>query len=105
MAVVKAKITARGVLVPRSLLPAWGDVQEVEIEQRAGAIIIRPPARRSDPLHTRIVREMKAAGLVEELGWPAPPGVSAEARACLAKKLGQGQPLSELVIADREDRA
>jgi hypothetical protein len=31
--------------------------------------------------------------------------VSAEERARLAQKLAQGQPLSEIIIAEREDRA
>ena len=48
---------------------------------------------------------MKAAGLVEELQWAPPPAVSAEERARLATKLSQGEPLSEIIIADRENRA
>jgi antitoxin component of MazEF toxin-antitoxin module len=105
MAVIKVKITSQGVLVPRPLLPAWDDVQEVEIEQRADAIIIRPKTRCPGRLHAHIVREMKAAGLVEELQWTLPPTVSAEERARLATKLSQGEPLSEIIIADRENRA
>ena len=41
------KVTSQGVLVPRSLIQAWGDIQEVEIEQRPDAIIIRPRDGRS----------------------------------------------------------
>jgi hypothetical protein len=37
--------------------------------------------------------------------WETPPDVPPEERARLAKKLAQGQPLSEVIIAEREDRA
>lgn len=54
-------------------------------------------------LHDRIVDEMKAAGLIEELPWEAPVEVSAEVRACLTERLSHGRPLSELIIEDRVD--
>jgi hypothetical protein len=37
-----AKVTEEGVLVRRPLIEGWGDVKEVEIEQRPDAIIITP---------------------------------------------------------------
>jgi hypothetical protein len=99
------KVTSQGVLVPRPLIQAWGDVQEVEIEQRPDAIILKPKGQAAAQLRERIIREMKAAGLVEELPWTAPPTVAASERARLAHALSQGQPLSEIVIEEREDRA
>ena len=98
------KVTSQGVLVPRPLLQAWGDVQEVEIEQRNDAIIIKPKGRSADQLRERIIDEMRAAGLVEDLGWTTPPVVSAEERARLARVLSGGKPLSEIIIEEREDR-
>lgn len=92
-------------LIPHPLLEAWGDIQEVEIEQRADALVVKPKADSSSRLHNRIVNEMKAVGLVEELPWTLPLAVSAEARAHLADKLSQGQPLSDLILEDREERA
>ena len=103
--VVDVKITDEGVLIPHPLLEDWGDIQEVEIEQRADALVVKPKADRSSRLHSRIVDEMKAAGLVEELPWAPPLVASAEARARLAEKLSQGRPLSELILEDREERA
>jgi hypothetical protein len=103
--VVAAKVTQQGVLVPRPLITAWGDVQEVEIEQHADVIVIKPKTNRATQLHTQIVSEMKAAGLIEDLPWAQPPVVSSEERASLAKKLSHGKPLSEIIIGDREDRA
>jgi hypothetical protein len=103
--VVAVKVTPQGVLVPRPLIAAWGDVQEVEIEQRSDAIIIKPKADRTDQLRAQIVSEMKAAGLIEDLPWAQPPVISSEERARLAKKLSQGKPLSEIIIENREDRA
>jgi hypothetical protein len=103
--VVAAKVTPQGVLVPRPLITAWGDIQEVEIEQHPHAIIIKPKANHASQLHAQIVNEMKAAGLIEDLPWTQPPVVSSEERARLAKKLSHGKPLSEIIIEDREDRA
>ena len=99
------KVTSQGVLVPRPLIQAWGDVQEVEIEQRPDAIVIKPKVKSSDKLRERMLEEMQAAGLIEELHGTPPPKVSAEERARLAKILSQGKPLSEIIIEDREDRA
>lgn len=103
--VVDVKITAEGVLIPHPLLEDWGDIQEVEIEQRADALVVKPKADSSSRLHDRIIDEMKAAGLIEELPWTLPVAVSAEARAHLTGKLSQGRPLSELILEDREERA
>ena len=102
--VVDVKITPEGVLIPHPLLEAWGDIQEVEVEQRADALVVKPKADRGQ-LHDRIVNEMKAAGLIEELPWEPPAAVSAEVRARLAEKLSHGRPLSELIIEDREGHA
>ena len=102
---VAVKVTPQGVLVPRPLITAWGDVQEVEIQQYADVIVIRPKTNRSHQLHAQFVSEMKAAGLIEDLPWAHPPVVSSEERARLAKKLSHGKPLSEIIIEDRGDRA
>lgn len=102
--VVALKVTSQGVLVPRLLIADWGDVREVEIEQRSNAIIIKPKANRVSHSRAQIVSAMKAAGLVEDLPWAQPPVVSPEERAHLAKKLSHGKPLSEIIIEGREDR-
>jgi hypothetical protein len=90
------------VLVPRPLIAAWGDVEEVEIEQRAHALIITPKDHQADPLRARITGEMKAAGLIEDLPWAQPREVSPVERARLAEKLGHGKPLTEIILEDRE---
>jgi antitoxin component of MazEF toxin-antitoxin module len=99
------QVTSQGVLVPRPLLQAWGDIQEVEVEQRPDAIVIKPKARSLTRSREQMLQGMKAAGLVEELRGTPPPRVSAEERARLAKILSHGKPLSEIIIEDREDRA
>lgn len=98
-------MTSEGVLIPRSLLPAWEDIKEVEIERRGDSILIKPKASGDERVRDRIVRKMKNAGLVETLPWAQPPMVSSEERARLVEKLSRGEPLSESIIAEREDRA
>ncbi len=102
---VAIKVTPQGVLVPRPLIKAWGDVEEVEIEQRPDALIITPKDHEADQVQARIVNEMKAAGLVEDLPWAQPREISSEERADLAKKLSQGKPLSQVILEDRESYA
>lgn len=102
---IHKKVTSQGVLVPRSLLTAWGDVEEVEIEQRADVIIIKPTDAQADSGREQLVREMKADGLIETLPWPQPPMVSPSERARLAEELSHGQPLSDIILEEREERA
>jgi hypothetical protein len=99
--VVAAKVTPQGVLVPRPLITAWGDIEEVEIEQHADVIVIKPKHDNARHSQAQIVNEMKATGLIEDLPWAQPPVVSAKERARLAKKLSHGKPLSEIIIEDR----
>jgi virulence-associated protein VagC len=105
MTKVAVKVTPQGVLVPRPLIKAWGDVEEVEIEQRPDVLIITPKYRQADQTQARIVSDMRAAGLIENLPWAQPREVSAQERADLAKKLSQGKPLSEVILEDRESYA
>ena len=102
---VAVKVTPKGVLVPRSLIAAWGDVKEVEIEQHADSIVIKPRSEHASLLRAQILSNMKAAGLIEDLPWAEPAVISPEKRAYLAKKSGDGKPLSEIIIEDREDSA
>jgi hypothetical protein len=104
MTSVDTKVTSRGVLVPRPLLAAWGDVEVVEIEQHEDAIIIKPKKPEGASMGDRIVRQMRADGLVDTLPWERTPAVSAEKRAELTKKLSRGKPLSEVIIEGREER-
>ena len=43
------KVTPQGVLVPRPLIAAWGDVEEVHIEQYADTIVIKSKANHPPP--------------------------------------------------------
>jgi len=103
--VLAVKVTPQGVLVPRPMITAWGDIEEVEIEQYADVIVIKPKVNHARQSQAQIVSEMKVAGLIEDLPWAQPPVVSSEERARLAKKLSHGKPLSEIIIEDRQDRA
>ena len=102
---VAVKVTPEGVMVSHPLVDAWGEAPDLEIEQVAGALVIRPKANHTRRLYDRIVDEMKAAGLVEDLPWAQPPTISLEERASLAEKLELGRPLSELVLEEREESA
>jgi hypothetical protein len=87
------------------MIRAWGNIQEVEIEQRPDAVIIKPKTTSVGGLRDLVISEMKAAGLVEELPWTQLPQVSARDRAHLAEKLSHGSPLSDVIIEDREEYA
>ena len=102
---IAVQMTSRGLLIPRASLGDWS-AKELEAVWEEKAIVIRPSRSASTPVGTRPqVRHMlREAGMLYETGWEMPPPVSSEERARLAKKLAQGQPLSEIIIADREDR-
>ena len=66
---------------------------------------ITPRGSAAAQLRERIIDELKAAGLVEDLPWTPPPAVSESERARLATMLGKGKPLSKIIIEERENHA
>lgn len=100
---IAVQMTPQGLLIPHVALGNW-DLEELEVVRENQMIVIRP---KPTPTGTRpqVRQILREAGMLYEPDWEAPPPVSSEERARLAKELAQGQPLSEIVIADREDRA
>ncbi len=97
------QMTPQGLLIPCTALGDW-NTKELEAVREQQAIVIRPkPAPDDSRMQVRQI--LQAAGMLYEPDWEVPPPVSPEERARLAKKLAQGRPLSELIVADREDRA
>ncbi len=101
--VITVQLTPQGLLIPRAALHDWS-VNEVEVVRRERSILIRPKSDAADT-RSRTHQVLRAAGLLYKPDWESPPDVSPEERERLAKKLAQGQPLSEIIIAEREDRA
>lgn len=99
---IAVRVTAQGLLIPRTALGDW-EVQELEVVREKQAIIIRPKPASGDT-RAQVRQILHKAGMLYEPDWETPLPVSPEERARLAKKLARGQPLSELIIADREDR-
>lgn len=99
---ITAQMTPQGLLIPRAALGDW-ILEELEVIQEQQAIIIRP---KPTPMDTQdqVRQILDAAGLLYQPPWETPPPVSPEERAKLARKLAQGRPLSEVIIAEREDR-
>ena len=100
---IPLEITENGLLIPHEIL---GDLDRGELEavREEGQIVIRPKSQPVDE-RTRVEQVLRAAGLLYEPDWERPSPVSGEERARLAEKLALGAPLSEVIIADREDRA
>ena len=95
--------TPRGLLIPRAALGDWC-AEELEAVWEKQAIVIRPkPAHAGTRNQVRQV--LCEAGMLYEPHWETPPPVSPDERARLASELAQGQPLSEIIIEDRKDRA
>ncbi len=94
-------VTEDGLRLPRRLFRQTG---EVEVIEQADYILIKPKAGDWPEVRERAVAALREAGLVVTLDWPQPPVVTPAERAELAQKLGVGQPLSEHIIADRDDR-
>ena len=106
MTAIAAKMTSRGVLVPRSIMAAWGNISEVEIELQGDLVVIKPSQTHDGrQVRRELINRMKAAGLVEDLPWESGTSISDSDRARLAKMFGTGKPLSEIIIEDREQSA
>ena len=100
---IPIEITERGILIPREILGEL-DQGELEAVREEGQIVIRP---KLGPVgeRVRVGKVLRAAGLLYEPDCEQPSPVSDEERARLARKLALGSSLSEMIIADREDRA
>lgn len=98
-ATITIRMTPQGLLIPRAALANWG-AKELEAVWEKHTIVIRPKPMPAD----QVRQILCTAGMLYEPNWEIPPPVSQEERAHLAKRLAQGQPLSEIIIADREDR-
>jgi len=101
--IVAVQMTPQGLLIPRTALGDWY-TKELEAVREKQRIVIRPRATSADG-RSQVRQVLRAAGMLYEPPWETPAPVSQEERARLAKKLAQGQPLSEIILADREDRA
>jgi len=101
--VIATQVTPQGLLIPSAALRDW-NVNELEAVRRKQTILIRPKRDTADA-RARVRQVLRAAGLLYQPDWETLPDVPPEERARLAKKLSQGQPLSEVIIAEREDRA
>lgn len=100
---IPVEVTEKGILIPYEVLGEL-DKGELEAVREEGRIVIRHKLDLTDD-RIRVGKALRAAGLLYEPGWEQPSPVSEEERARLAKKLASGLPLSEMIIADREDRA
>jgi hypothetical protein len=100
---IPVEVTEKGLLIPYEALGEL-DKGEVEAVREKGQIVIRIKSQSVDE-QARVRQVLKSAGLLYEPDWEQPPPVSEQDRARLAKKLASGSPLSEMIIADREDRA
>ena len=103
MNTVTVQITRKGLLIPREALGGLG-AEDLEAVREEGTIVIRPKAVKANE-RTRVRQALRAAGMLYEPEWKSPPPVSPKERARLARKLGRTGPLSEVIIADRGDRA
>jgi len=95
------KMTAKGLLIPRSTLQQWN---EIEVWQEENRIVIQPKGS-TTPTQERALAEqaLREDGLLLDTGGaPLSPPVSPAERVELAQKLGTGRPLSELVLEERQ---
>ena len=99
---IRVQVTEEGILIPREAL---GELDEGELEaiRETGRIVIQLRPQSLDE-RNQVRQVLRDAGLLYEPSWSPPSPVSQSERARLAQKLGSGPPLSEEIIAEREDR-
>lgn len=98
----KIQMTPQGLLIPREVLGDWQDVP-LELMREEQRIIIRPKSVMTTS-RAEVRQMLREAGVLYEVESPIAPNISEVERARLAEKLAQAAPLSELIIAEREDR-
>lgn len=100
---VAAQVTPHGLLIPRAAIHEWLE-RGVEVVKDKERIVIQPkPAPRGE--RERVLQILEGSGLLVKPQWePTSPPVSPAERAELAKKFSVGQPLSEILIEEREER-
>lgn len=101
--VIDIQLTPQGLLIPNAALRDW-DVNQLEAVRRKQTILVRPKRNTDDP-RVKVRQALRTAGMLYEPNWETPIDVSPDERTRLAQKLAQGQPLSEIIIAEREERA
>jgi virulence-associated protein VagC len=99
---ISVQVTDKGILIPDEALGEL-DGTELEVVRKEGQIVIRPKKQPIDE-RTQVEQALRSAGLLYEPDWELPPPVSLKERARLARKLASDPPLSEEILADREDR-
>ena len=99
---IRVTVTDRGILIPDEALDGL-DRDELEAVREGDRIVIQPKSQPIDE-RARVAQVLRDAGLLYEPDWEQPPPVSERERARLARKLASSPPLSEVIIAEREDR-
>ena len=99
---ISVQVTDQGILIPDDALGEL-ETAELEIVREEGQIWIRPKRQPVDE-RDQVEQALRAAGLLYEPDWELPSPVSAKERARLAQKLASEPPLSETILAEREDR-
>ena len=98
---IEIQMTPQGLLIPRAALGDWC-MEELEAVREEQGIVIRPKLTGVEA-RGQVRQILDMAGLLYQPSWETQSPVSVEERARLAKKLAQSQPLSEIIIAERED--
>ena len=99
---IPVTVTNRGILIPDEALDGL-DRDELKAVREEDRIVIRPKPQPVDE-RARVAKVLRDAGLLVEPDRQQPPPVSEPERAHLARKLASSPPLSEVIIAEREDR-
>jgi hypothetical protein len=100
---IVVQITPQGILIPRTALQGWTDIELVQTEQH---IVLRPKASSLALERELAIQALREDGLLyEPEKKPELPIISDTERASLAEKLSIGRPLSEIIIEERDDRA
>ena len=92
------QVTEEGILLPRAIYQDWGDIQVIKGER---CVIVCSKGSDTQRDRSLAVYVLRADGLLAESGLSV-SSASPEERAELAEKLSVGQPLSEVVIRERE---
>jgi len=100
---IATQMIPQGLVVPRAALGEWLE-RGVEVIKEQEQIIIRPRPAEPDE-REEVIRILEEAGLLVQPDWePTVPPVSDIELEELRRKFSMGQPLSEIIIEERNER-
>ncbi len=94
--------TTKGFFLPAEFIIGW---EQIEAIRYSDHVVLRAKSDHTVSEREQVLNALRQADLIADPNWNAPPPVSTQERAIIAKELSGEQLISELILSERKDRA